>query len=234
MIRNPTALIVVAFAIVVALLLLPYFVTFRGGLSLDQANWAAFGTYVNGVVTPLTVLAALLALVQSDKARRAETAQIIAQSSKADLLRFIEKIENDIESILGGININVTAGGKTVAHPCRDLLFKLTMLEWEKLIPTSQEILERVDSSKNGLDRYDQQVILYEVFGMVTAHITRLRDHCEAYDKAARNNATSLYFARKYRDATERLNSKGYSIAVWHPAAQPAVPADAAASIRST
>ena len=100
------------------------------------------------------------------------------------------------------------------------------MFEWEKLIPTSQEILERVDSSKNGLDRYDQQVILYEVFGMVTAHITRLRDHCEAYDKAAGNNETSRYFARKYRVATERLRSKGYSIAIWHPAFLPAVSAE--------
>ena len=102
----------------------------------------------------------------------------------------------------------------------------------EQAIPTTEEIVARADQSNGGLDRYDEKIILLEAFSMVAAYINRLREHCDEYDKAAGNNVTGLYFARKYKLATERLNAKSYEVQVWKPGAQQGTPADAAKAPR--
>ena len=177
-------------------------------------QWGSFGSYIGGVLTPITVLAALLTLIQSNSAHHSEMERLINQGQKVDLLRFIEKIESDIASTLEQLTVNINLSDTSVNHPGSDVLLKISMIEWEKVIPTEDEIKNRT-GKENGYERYDQKLLSYEVFGMVAAYLNRLRDHCKAYDRVAGNNVTSLYFSRKYKIATQRLNAKGYDIDVW-------------------
>lgn len=177
-------------------------------------QWGSFGSYIGGILTPITVLAALLTLIQSNNAHHSEMERLINQGQKVDLLRFIEKIESDIEDTLKQLTVNINLPDTSVNHPGSDVLLKISMIEWEKVIPTKDEVMTRTDKEE-GYGRYDQKILSYEVFGMVAAYLNRLRDHCKAYDRAAGNNVTSLYFSRKYKVATQRLNAKGYDIDVW-------------------
>ena len=220
MLRNPITWTIVFFLVLIMVLVALFFSGHTADGPYQHETWAAFGTYVGGVVTPMTVLAALLALALSDRARRAEMGKLIAQGHRADLLRFIEKIEADIASAINSVNITVKVPTTSVTHPGADVLFRFSMMEWKDVIPREADIRSRVDQSSEGLERYDTQLMGYEVFSAIAAYLNRLRDHCEAYDRSAGNNATSLYFARKYRLATQRLNAKGYPIKEWKPTEQ--------------
>ena len=218
--KSPVVQIIGVFLLVVAFLIAGFY--FYGILPRNGEEhqlFASFGTYIGGIVTPLTVLAALIALVQRDKEHRGEIERITAQGHKVDLLRFIEYIESDIEAILSQFTVSINTETNSVQHPLSDALFKLTMLEWEDIIPSEEEIKVHANSS-DGLPRYDKQILSFEAFVMVVAYIKRLKVHCQEYDRIAGNNLTSLYFANKYRIATKRLNSKGYKIEVWDPSTQ--------------
>ncbi|HEY9050923.1 MAG TPA: hypothetical protein VIQ03_05220 [Gammaproteobacteria bacterium] len=199
------------------ILLVAIFWFFNAGISGDDSDQilAAFGSYIGGVLTPITVLAALIALIQRQNTHNNEMERLAAQGHKADLLRFIEKIEEDIDSTLNQLSITIELPGQAVHHPASDALFKLTMQEWKCIIPSEAEVVGHSGSSMQGLPRYDEKLLGFEVFGMVAAYIKRLREHCEEYDKAANNNVTSIYFSRKYKLATQRLNEKGYKINIW-------------------
>lgn len=224
MLSRSGLLIAVIFALVVSVLTGGWL--YITGIPADHNQWASFGTYVGGVMTPLTILAAVLALIQRDREHRFEMERLAKQGHKIDLLRFIEKIEADIDSTLSQITITVVVEDKQVDHPCKDVLFKISFLEWGQAIPTKEEILARADQSDGGLGRYDEKIILFETFSMIAAYINRLREHCDEYDKAAGNNVTGLYFARKYKVATERLNAKNYEVPVWKLGTQQSVPTD--------
>lgn len=224
MLNRTTIIILSVFGLVLELLLVCW-ISFIGEPT-NAGEWANFGTYIGGVLTPLTVLAALLALVQRDSEYRIEADRSTRQGHKIDILRFIERIESDIDALLNQITINIAVNGKQITHPCRDVLFKITFAEWERVIPTSEEILSRADQN-SGIERYDEKLILFEAFSMVAAYINRLREHCVEYDRASQNNVTGLYFARKYKVASERLNKKGYEVAIWKAGAQQDASADA-------
>jgi hypothetical protein len=83
---NKTTLIFFFFIAVVIILLAPYFLIFRNGFSYDSGDWADFGTYVGGVLTPLTILSALWTIAQNEKTRDEEFRRIVSEASKADPL----------------------------------------------------------------------------------------------------------------------------------------------------
>jgi len=220
-VKSPVTKIIVVFLIIVAFLIAVFYVygILPGNIEGHQ-RLASFGTYIGGVVTPLTVLAALIALVQRDKEHRSEIERITAQGHKIDLLRFIEHIESDIESTLSQITVNIITKTNSVQRLGADALFSPTMLEWKEVIPSVHDIKNGANSLNLMPGDYQKKILSFETFGIVAAYIKRLREHCEEYDRIAGNNITSLYFARKYKIATTRLKSRGYQIDVWDPTAQ--------------
>ena len=176
--KNPVPALILTFVVVVALLFTLFF--------FFTTNWssqtlAAFGSYIGGVMTPLTVLVALVTLIRQQRTHDDEMERLLAQSYKTDLLRFIEKIEKDIESTLNGLSITVQSSDRRIQHQASDAIFKISMQEWDRIIPSESDILKRMDSSERGIHRYDDQLLSYEVFGMVAAHIKRLREYCEEF-----------------------------------------------------
>lgn len=225
--RTTLALALVALGGLV-LVLGPYIYVFSGPFSRDSTRWAEFGTYVGGVITPLALIATVGALVQNDKHRSLELKRLSNESIKADLIRQIEKVEKDIAAELHRINLTISINGKDYTFLGEDILYRLSLLEWEKLIPSAEEVRKAVGERPEGLDRLDSRVLAFEVFGLCAAHINRLRDYAKTLESLAGHNAESLYIKRKYRVAVERLAQRDFKVDSWDDVAQQVVPADRA------
>ncbi len=221
--RPTLALIALALA-GLALVLGPYIYVFFGPLARDPARWAEFGTYAGGVITPLALIATLGALVQNDRHRSLELKRLSNESIKADVIRQIEKVENDVLTELQRINLNILINDTNHTFPGYDILFRLSLLEWPILIPSAEEIQKAIENNPEGLDRLDSRVLAFEVFGLCAAHINRLREYAKALEMLAGHNAESLYLKRKYRVAIERLAKQGFKVDNWDDVAQQGAP----------
>lgn len=219
--KNRSTYILIGIAFVGLVIVLgPYIIVFSGPLSRDPIRWAEFGTYVGGVVTPLALLATLAALIQNDKHRAKDLKRLLSESIKTDIIRQIEKIEKDLFEELDLIKFNITIKGEDYSFPGKDILFRLTLLEWPKLIPSAADIEKIAADTPDGIGRLDKQVLSYEVFGLCAAHLNRLHDYSKALEKIACHNAESLYLKRKYRLAVERLLERGFEVNDWGDVAQ--------------
>ncbi|MGS0724588.1 hypothetical protein ACVBKF_00255 [Shewanella sp. 0m-11] len=74
--------VIIAFFVAV---LLPYLITFNGGLSKTPENWAHFGTYIGGTLGPIGAFLAFWGLMQQNRMYK-DSAAIERVTSKLNLL----------------------------------------------------------------------------------------------------------------------------------------------------
>ena len=160
-------------------------------------------------------MATLVALLQSDMHRKAEVNRYINETACKDIKIQIERLESDLKSELDRVQFSIISDGNTYQHPCTDALLRISFLEWEKAIPSSTEIMEKLKSSPAGLPRHDETILAFEAFGMCTALLNRIRKYAIEYTKLSGNNAEYFYLHKKYRMGLERLSARGYKVDQW-------------------
>ncbi|WP_342630560.1 hypothetical protein [Marinobacter alkaliphilus] len=193
---------------------------------IEPAHFAAYGTLIGGVLTPMTIIVAAFALLQRERAHQAEMKNLQSQSNRLDLMRFIQKIEKDIQNALDKLTINVTYKQEDIHATGNDAFLNLTFLEWPAVIPSEKQVKERLKASNGQVSRNEPLIICYEAFSTITIYLNSLRQYCEEHDRLSGTNMTTLYFLRKYRIGIQRLSDQGYGVHKWKPMAQQNAQAD--------
>ncbi|WP_156500028.1 hypothetical protein [Ectothiorhodospira sp. BSL-9] len=195
--------------------------------SIEPNQLAAYGTFIGGVLTSITIMVAAFALLQRERAHQAEMKSLQSQSNRLDLMRFVQKIEKDIQAELDKLTINVTYKQEQVNATGTDAFLNITFLEWRAVIPSEKQVKDRLHASNGQVSRNESLVICYEAFSTITIYLNSLRQYCQEHDKLSGTNMTTLYFLRKYRVGIERLSDQGYGVQEWKPMAQQNAQADA-------
>ena len=187
---------------------------------IEPNHLAAYGTLIGGVLTPITIMVAAFALLQRERAHQAEMKSLQSQSNRLDLMRFIQKIEKDIQTALEKLTINVTYKPEKVNATGTDAFLNLTFLEWQAVIPSKKQVEDRLNASNGQVVRNEPLIICYEAFSTIAIYLNSLRQYCQEHDKLSGTNMTTLYFLRKYRVGIQRLSDQGYGVQEWKPMAQ--------------
>ena len=104
--------------------LLPYGCAFSTHISENSQDWANFGSYVGGTLSPIIATLALFGLGLTIFQQK-------QQQQISSLETAIRNIESDFEACLFKTEINVSG------HECNsyDILMSLAFPEWDKIIP---------------------------------------------------------------------------------------------------
>jgi uncharacterized membrane protein len=205
--------LLIAIAILVAVVLVGsvgtiWYVVFSGSASHDPESWAAFGAYFGGTLSPLIAVMALMALLYTIYQQQKQITHLTRQSAKEDLSRAIERIEKDIAETLGRYPINIVHNGQTRQYSGADVLFNISFLDYEEVIPC-QEDVDKLLKSKQPIGVDHPTILAYEMFADVGIHLSMLRTYVGEYDKTAKNDVLSTYYRKKYKRPIERLVRRG-------------------------
>lgn len=189
----------------IALSLVPWIITFSPeGLSSDPADWAYFGGYFGGLMSPFFAALALVALLGNIHYQQKQINMTRNQSNKSDVLLVIDKLEEDYETTLKSFPIELSIGDERHRYTAFDCLDRLTFPEWEEVLVSQSDI----DLSKS-YPYNDDRLLRFELFGRAAGNLNQLRIYVELFDNLAKNNALSKYYHRKYKTHFERFEAKG-------------------------
>ena len=205
----------VAILVGIALVIVPWVVMFYGSLSSKPADWAAFGDYFGGVLSPLIAAFGLVALLHTIRQQGMEIKLLRDQNVKDDIWRVIEKIEKDFEDVLKRYPINVHTSGQIQKHSGLDIAFNLTAIEYKQVMVNEADILSYTEG-KEGVPSDDSNVLAYEMFASAAGHLNQLRIYVEKYSEIAGSNVMTKYFQRKYKVPYGRFVERGYLKEAWH------------------
>lgn len=99
-----------------AVVIVPWITFFNGSLSGEPQNWAQFGDYVGGTLSPLISAWAFIALLYNLRQQQEEIIQMRKQAGKEDLLRAIGKLEDDFYKSLTRYPVKITSSDKTLGN----------------------------------------------------------------------------------------------------------------------
>ncbi len=189
---------------------------FYGTLSSNQNDWALFGAYFGGVLSPLIAIQALLAFLytiyQQNKLIIQQQNQIKtteAESQKHDLVSTIRNIESDIFKTLNRFPINVTYdNNETLAFTGEDVLFNVAFQDYKLAITSISELSSLLDGD-NSLPKHHPAILSCGMFAETAGNINQLRLYIRKHDEISKNNIMSKYYKKKYKIPCERLMEKG-------------------------
>lgn len=205
----------VAILVSIVLVVLPWVAIFSGSLSNAPADWAAFGDYFGGTLSPLIAAFGLVALLHTIRQQGVEITLLRKQNAKDDIWRVIEKVEKDFEYVLTRYPIKIHYGEQIREYSGLDIAFNPTAaIEYKQIMMTSDELLNYVQD-KNGVPSSNSKIIAYETFALASGHLNQLRIYVEEYSEIAEHNVIKKYFHRKYKVPYERFLERGYIKDVW-------------------
>lgn len=210
--RKLTTKLTIVLAIGTLIILSPWLITFPWSLSHRAEDWSSFGGYFGGLMSPFVAALALVALIDTIRQQQHQISLTKTQSNKSDVLKIIEKLENDYISILKGFPIELTIGKEVCHYTAFDCLDKLTFPEWDSIIVSTKDIDRSESYSYN-----DDRLLRLEVFGKAGGYLNQLRKYVDIFDELAKSNALSQYYQWKYKHHLERYNEKGMIIEKWEP-----------------
>jgi len=191
---------VAAFVAVVAPWVIVYFSL---ELSSSPGDWAAFGGYVGGTLSPIVATLALIAFLKTLSQQQKQIETLNSQSAKSDLLSVIDKIENDFERCLS-TPVVVELNGKRFEYLGLDVVTRVVFPGWEQAI-VNQDDIERLVAEHGALSKDDQNLYALEMFSAAAGNLNQLRLYVEKHDELSGNNALTKYYQRKYKLAYERF-----------------------------
>ncbi len=176
--------------------LLPYACTFSTHISDNSQDWANFGTYVGGALSPIIATLALFGLGLT-------IYQGKQQQQLSSLETAIRNIESDFEACLVKTKISVND------YTCNsyDVLMSLAFPEWDKVIPNKNSI-----DLKTEYSYFSDEIRLFETFGVAAGHLNQLRLYVNKHHELSKTNVLSKYYSRKYKTANLRLIATGYLV----------------------
>lgn len=182
-----------------------YFVQFHGELSINSNDWANFGSYLGGTLSPLfAFLAFVLGLCTINQSRQ--------QARRDDLLKTIQSYERDFEVCIGkpvtckdpwiwGNDLDAACAIQEL--PLRSLLY-YDGIDWEQHLPdVAVSINFRILSDGELIQ--DRDIWL-------RAHLAveGIFRYLELYKKAGGEASLINYFVDKYEIPRNRLSSCRY------------------------
>ena len=198
----------------------PYIIFFSGPLSGEQQNWAQFGDYVGGTLSPLLAALALIALLYTLRQQQEQINQLRKQAVKEDLLRAIEKLEEDFEKSLSRFPIRLPLPKRTLEFSGWDVVFSPSFIEYKEAMVNEADIMAIINAAGGvnapvGFQRDDPKIHAYEMFGLAAGHLNQIRIYANNLDQASGNNALSKYYQRKYKVPYDRFLERGFVKEPW-------------------
>ena len=124
------------------LVLIPWVTTFYNSFSTLPEDLSYFGSYFGGVFSSLVAALALIALIYTINQQNKQIQILNSKETKSDILNALNKLEKDFESALEGKAVIIESNGGSYKPFLRDALFKLSFIEYKKVIKTQKEITE--------------------------------------------------------------------------------------------
>ncbi len=204
-------LTILAFISVVA----PWVFTFYGDLSTSSNDWASFGSYIGGTLSPIISLMALIGLLHTINQQQKQINNLSTQATKEDLFKIIVKIEDDFFKNLNQYPIILNTENKSHSYSAESVLLDLSFLKSNEVIFNEDDFKKHMH--KNGNVQLDDPAILsLGMFATATGQLNQLRLLVTQYDSIANDNILTLYYKRKYKTAYSRLHSKGLIKEPWN------------------
>lgn len=176
--------------------LLPYGCAFSNHISDNSQDWANFGSYVGGTLSPIIATLALFGLGLTIYQQK-------QQQQLSSLEAAIRNLEYDFEACLIKTKISIN-GHEFNSY---DVLMSLAFPEWDKVIPNKNSI-----DLKTEYSYFSDKIRLFETFGVAAGHLNQLRLYVNKHHELSKANVLSKYYSRKYKTANHRLISTGYLV----------------------
>jgi hypothetical protein len=206
----------VAILISAVLVILPWVAMFAGSFSSKPDDWAAFGDYFGGTLSPLIAAFGLVALLHTIKQQGIEIKLIREQNMKDDIWRVIEKVETDFDYVLTRYPIKVNTSEHTREYSGLDIAFNPTAgIEYKRVMVNEEELLNYV-KEKGAVPTDDPKLLAYEIFALAGGHLNQLRIYVEKYSEIAGHNVMTKYFHRKYKVPYDRFFERGHVKELWN------------------
>ena len=210
-----TTALFVAMLVGIILITAPWAFIFHASLSSNTADWAAFGDYIGGVLSPLIAAFALIAFLRTISQQETQIKLLLDQYVKDDIWRVIEKVEKDFETALMRYPIKVHTAGKIQEYSGFDIVFNPTAaIESQQVMVNEAELLLYMKVQKE-VPTNDPKLLAYEMFSLAAGQLNQLRIYVERHSEFAGSNAMKKYFQRKYKVPYERFVERGYLKEPW-------------------
>jgi hypothetical protein len=196
----PLILWIVGVTILFAAVLGPYFYNVSSHFSLESKEWANFGSYFGGVLSPIVASLALLGLGVTISQQSKQFKGLTKQLKLTQLENTIRNIENDFTRCLSGNTFSFS--DQTYSY--EDLLMHVAISSGEKAIPP----FESLTKDRESLD--ENQIILISTIATAAGHLNQLRLYVNKHYEVSGTNVISKYYERKYTNAVTKLISLGY------------------------
>ena len=184
----------------VASILLPYTCKFGTSLSSNSSDWANFGSYFGGILSPIIATFALLGLGITINQQGKQLASLTQQLQLNQIENTIRSIENDFNNCLNGGTF--VFSGQTYTYI--DLLMHVAISLGEQAIPPASSLTERREKLT------DEQIVLISTISSASGHLNQLRLYVNEHRTLSGNNIISKYYERKYHNAVNKLSKLGY------------------------
>jgi hypothetical protein len=221
-IRNMKIIIalVIGMLISIALVIVPWAIDFIGPLPDDPQHWAQFGDYVGGTLSSLIAALGLVALIYTLRQQQEQINQLRKQAAKEDLLKAIEKLEDDFYKSLTRYPIKMHWSGKTMEFSGIDVVFSPSFIEYKEVLITTDEILDLINKAGDvkatgGFERDDPKILALEMFNFAAGHLNQIRLYANKLDEMSGNNVLSKYYQRKYSIPYQRFLERGILKESW-------------------
>ncbi len=198
----------------VALVTAPWMFIFHGALSDNSADWAAFGGYFGGVLSPLIAALALVALLRTINQQEGQIKLLREQNAKEDIWHIIEKIEHDFETTLRRYPINIHTASRSYQCSGFDIAFNIAAIEYKQAMVNEADFIKSMEG-KDHIASVDDNLLAFEMFSSAAGELNQLRIYVEKYSEIAEHNAMTKYFQRKYKIPYARFVERGFLKEVW-------------------
>lgn len=215
LLMKPITILVVGIPVVIAIALVPWLLWF-GALPISEntTDWAAFGGYIGGVLSPLIAALALVALLLTIRQQQSEIDQLKSEAAKNDLVRTIEKLEADFERTLTRHPVKLNVAGKVYEYSGLDVVMSPSFKEYRQVLVTTNDVEELLDQSGE-IQRDHAALVAFEMFGLAAGHLNQIRLYAEALERRTNSNALSRYYHRKYKIPYQRFIECQILVSPW-------------------
>lgn len=188
-----------------------WWLKFGGDFSARQQDWASFGTYIGGVVSPIIASLSLFALLKTLDKQQEQIRQAQDHANLSQIESALAKLESDYREALSLYPLSIKQEGKEETFQSNgfDILNEPSGAVWDRL-PDKPELEGQLKVARP----YDQPVIIYTMFGQAGGALNQIRIYVQEHEKVSGGNILAKYYHRKYKPHHARLYGKGF---VGHP-----------------
>jgi len=168
-----TILIISAFSLLTFVTVLtPWVITFGGALPSNVNDWASFGSYVGGTLSPIIALMALIGLLYTINQQQKQIDHLSNQATKGDIFKVIDKLENDFYKNLNRYPVNLVTPERTIKYSAVDVLFDISFPHHMETIFNSEDV-QNITGDNINID--DPGILSADMFSTAAGHLNKIR-----------------------------------------------------------